>query len=135
MTACACRSSIRAWLPAAAVLLGVACSTMDPAGDLPAVRVNPTAQGAAQLAAAVSQALGGRQVRLADDALTRDSVLLIERQQPRDAAGVPYDSRSTEAPQRFHLVKRGSRCVLVQERTGRRFELTDTTCEVVTRSP
>jgi hypothetical protein len=67
-------------------------------------------------------------VRLADDALTAESTLVIERASHRDARGLPIQGRELGLPERFHLVKSGGACVLVHERTGRRFPLERTEC-------
>ena len=57
---------------------------------------------------------------MSDDALTSDNVLIIERHR--------LEGRERGRPERFLLVKNGSRCVLVHESTGRRFVLGDTRC-------
>jgi len=126
--------------PLAAALLAVAlvasaCASRvtqpDPAADRdrPAVLLSPTPDVRAELAHVVSEALNGAPVRLADDALTTDSHLIITRIERRDAAGHPILGRSTEKPERFDLVERGGRCILIQERTGRRWPLKSATCE------
>ncbi len=91
----------------------------------------PGAQSRAELAAAVSSALGGVPVTLSDDALTRESTLILERARHRDASGVPVQGRETGMPERFRLVKIGAECVLVHERSGQRFILRETTCAPV----
>jgi hypothetical protein len=92
------------------------------------VLTNPTAETRSELNAVVDQALHSAPVRLADDALTRDSVLLIDRIQPRDAAGLPLDGRRLGRPERFLLITPGSDCVLVPERPGRHYALSAATC-------
>ena len=89
---------------------------------------NPTAQSRAELVRVVSRALNGASVTIADDALTGDSTLIVERAARRDAQGLPLDGRETGRPEQFRLVKNGSRCVLVHERTGRRWTLASTSC-------
>jgi hypothetical protein len=116
-----------AGLCAAAVLFATA-------RDRPALVVSASAESRAALLAAVRSALGGAQVTLADDALSRESVLTIERTARRDAAGRRIQGREMGAPERFRLVKSGPACVLIQERTGRRFPLEHTEC-VETRGP
>ena len=88
----------------------------------------PTQESRAELAQAVSDGLNGAPVTLADDALTRDSRLIIERAHPRDASGVPLSGRDRDKPEIFRLVKSGERCVLVHERTGKRTTLASTRC-------
>ena len=115
-------------LSMAGALTLAACVTTSGRRDLPAVLTNPTAQTRADLARAVSGALHGAPITLADDALTRDSTLIIERAQARAPDGVPLSGRETGRPERFRLVKSGSRCVLVHERTGERWTLQAATC-------
>jgi hypothetical protein len=116
---------------AAALLLAPGCRTLAPAPppeDVPAVIVNPTEESRAALREAVSAALGGAQVRLADDALLLDSLLIIERARRRDPSGLPLDSRDPGTAERFRLVKRGGECVLVHVRTGQAYSLAGTEC-------
>ena len=76
----------------------------------------------------VSKMLHRDKVILADDALTMDSVLLIEPARPRDAAGLPLQGREMRPPERFRLVKNDRYCVLIHERTGKRQKLAQTQC-------
>lgn len=101
------------------------------AADAPAVIVRPTAASRADLARAVSLALGGTPVRLADDALTHDSFLIVGHGQPRDARGLPMNGRELGRPQHFRLLRRGSHCTLLHIETGRLRVLRHTTCRVL----
>ena len=117
---------------AAAALLGLAaCATATGRPDLPALLTNPTAESRAELVRAVSGALHGAPITLADDALTRDSTLIVERTRPRTPDGVPLNGREMGRPEHFRLVKNGTRCVLVHERTGKRWTLKAATCSPV----
>jgi hypothetical protein len=109
-----------------AVLLLSACASAQ--AYVPAVIDKPTKESRAELAQAVSSALHGAPVTLADDALTRDSLLIIEKAHPRDANGVPLSGRDLDKPEHFRLVKMGKHCALVHERTGKRTTLASTTC-------
>ena len=123
-------------LAVAGAIFLAACATMSRPRDLPAVLTNPSAETRAALARAVSAALGGAPVTLADDALTRDTTLIIEHARPRTADGVPLSGREKGRPERFQLVTDGSRCVLLHERTCERWTLKPATCvarEVRTR--
>jgi hypothetical protein len=122
------RRPVAVSLSMAGALTLAACVTTSGGRDLPAVLTNPTAQTRADLARAVSGALHGAPVTLADDALTRDSALIVERAQARAPDGVPLSGRETGRPEHFLLVKSGSRCVLVHERTGERWTLQAATC-------
>ena len=121
-----------AWL--AVVLLVSGCATreraLDPPteADPPALLVAPSAETRHELAHAVSEALNGASVHVADDALTTESHLIITRAERRDAAGRLLLGRSTETPERFDLVKHGDACILVQERTARRWPLKSARC-------
>lgn len=101
------------------------------AADAPAVIVRPTAASRADLARAVSRALGGTPVRLADDALTHDSSLIVGHAQPRDARGLPMNGRELGRPQHFRLLRRGSHCTLLHLETGRSRVLRHTVCRVL----
>jgi hypothetical protein len=121
----------RAMRHAIAVLgaLASAAGSVLAAHECPAVLANPSARSRAELEQLVSAALNGAPVRLADDSLTRDSALIIERVQPRDAAGRPLDGRTLERPEHFRLVTHGSDCVLIHERTGKRQILRSAKCQ------
>lgn len=94
----------------------------------PARIVNPTPQSRAALAQAVRDALDGVPVMLADDALTRESTLVLERAAHRDPEGHRAQGRELGRPERFTLFKTERDCVLVHERTGRRMALVATEC-------
>jgi len=96
--------------------------------DVPAVIDKPSTESRVELAQAVSSALNGAPVTLADDALTRSGLLIIEKAHPRDATGAPLSGRDFDKPEKFRLVKSGKRCALVHEGTGKRTMLASTTC-------
>ena len=104
------------------------CASCFAQPEVPALIDKPTGESRAELAQAVSSALRGAPVRLADDALTRSSLLIVEKAHPRDASGVPLSGRDLDRPENFRLVKTGKRCALVHERTGKRTLLASTTC-------
>jgi hypothetical protein len=111
------------------VLATGACAMSTEAIDSPAKIVAPTAQSRAELRQVVMTALDGMPVTLADDALTRESTLSIERQPARDSSGQRIDARETNRPELFRLVRRGTECVLIHERTQSRTTLKATRCE------
>ena len=96
--------------------------------DVPAVLTSPTAQSRAELVRVVSAAMNGAPVTLADDALTADGTLIVERAQHQDAKDMNLGGLETGRPEHFRLVKSGSRCVLVHQETGRRSTLESATC-------
>jgi hypothetical protein len=112
----------------AAISTALLMATPAQGAEVPALRVNPTVESLTALVQAVRSALDGASVTLADDALTRESTLLIERVVRRDADGRRIQGRELGMPERFRLVKSGASCVLVHERTGRRFALEHTEC-------
>jgi hypothetical protein len=114
---------------ATVLVLTCACETLSAREPPAALLTNPTAQSLAELHRVVSGALNGAPVRLANDALTRDSVVIVGRIQPRDAAGLPLNGRELGKPEHFRLVKHGSHCILIHERTGKRWILGSATCE------
>ena len=114
-------------LTMAGALFLAACATSK-RPDVAAVLMNPTAASRAELGRIVSGALHGAPITLADDALTRDTTMIIERAEPRTPDGVPWSGRERGRPEHFRLVKNGSRCVLVHERTGERWTLKAATC-------
>jgi hypothetical protein len=112
-----------------AVLPAAACAT--PAEDLgvPAVIVRATPQGRAELQSAVEHALGMQPILLANDALTHESVLRIERVVRRDAEGRPLNGREVkERPQEFRLYTMNGRCILVHAESGTRQTLHAVSC-------
>jgi hypothetical protein len=120
-------AAIRAcWLAAAVV--PAACGTLLAQEQQPAVIAAPTAQSRAELVRVVSAAFNGQPVTLADDALTRESVLTIERRTPPGEQGRAATGRTLEAPQRLNLVLRGTRCFLVRPADGREWELNEARC-------
>jgi hypothetical protein len=105
-----------------------ACAAASGTSERPALLVAPDAQVRAELSQAVASAFDGAPVALADDALTKDSALVIDRTPARDASGKLLSGRDLGKPEHFHLVAIGTRCLLVHDRSGRRFELTTATC-------
>jgi hypothetical protein len=113
----------------ALVLATSACATSTQATDVPAKVVAPTTESRTELRQAVMKALDGMPVTLADDALTRESTLSIERQRALSSSGQRIDAREETRPELFRLVKNGSDCVLIHERTQSRTTFKVTRCE------
>ncbi len=97
-----------------------ACKTEAVRTDVPAYLVDPTPVSRAELRQAVSNSLGGRAVTIADDALTKGSMLIIE---PKHLTG-----RDLGRPDHFRLVRSDSRCVLVHQESEVRYTLSETNC-------
>jgi len=111
----------------ATVSLVLACGTLRGQSPVPALLVSPSPNTRAELGRIVSEALHSP-VRLADDALVHDSVLIVDRTIPRDAAGIPIDGRVLGKPEHFRLVMHGPSCVVIHERTGKSWTLASATC-------
>ena len=120
-------SLFRGGLLAIAVLAPMACGTLA-AQERPAVIASPSAASRAELASVVSAAMNGQPVTLADDALTRDSMLALERRTPPGPQGRATTGRTLEAPAQLRLVLRGTQCVLVRVADGREWRLDETRC-------
>jgi len=120
-------SALRGSLLAAATVLAVACSTLA-AQERPAIIATPTEQSRAELERIVSTALNGQAITLAADALTRDSVLAIERRTPPGPQGRAATGRTLEAPVQFKLVLRAERCMLVRVADGNEWQLNEARC-------
>jgi len=110
-------------------VIGVSACTIDAEqSDIPALIVSPTAESRAELLRVVSGAVGDVDVTLAGNALTTDSMLIIERKPHRDLQHGRIMGRDPGRPEHFRLVKHGDRCTLVQESTGERWPLVQTSC-------
>jgi hypothetical protein len=110
------------------MLIASACTSSPAPNDQPALIVQPDVDSRAELLSTVRTALNNAPLTLADDALTRDSVLMIERQTRLDPYGLPANGRELGLPERFVLVTDGKRCVLTQARTQQQWLLTHTHC-------
>ena len=121
-------TAARLALLAAAAMAPLACGTPPARADVPAIIAEPSAESRAELLRVVAEAVNGAPVTLADDALTRESTLIVERREPRDAQGRPLSGRLLDMPLRFHLVLRDGKCVLIRESDAQSWPLGDTRC-------
>ena len=111
-----------------AVLTSAACAQKTMHSELPALIVAPDTASRSELNQAVSSALGGVDITLADDALTKDSTLLIERRRPRGLFKPDVAGLDQEKPDVFQLLLSASKCVLVHQADGKRQVLQNTRC-------
>jgi len=111
-----------------AALLFAGCAQRMAPPEVSAVLTNPTGPCRAELLRAVTEAMNGASVTIADDALTAESTLIIEPAARRDAKDMNLGGRETRPPHHFRLVKSGTQCVLVHVETGRRWTLASATC-------
>lgn len=107
-----------------------ACQSPIEASDLPAVLEKSSASSHAELVQAVSDALHGSDVILADDVLTKSSSLTIERKERRDLQGRRGTGRMTDPPDHFELVINATDCVLIHLRDKSRTVLKKATCKI-----
>jgi len=107
-----------------------ACQTMDQGDEAPARIDAPDSASRAALRAAVTSALQ-REVLLADDALTGDDTLTVERRAPATPEGRLATGRNMDEPVQFHLVIADGKCVLIDTRNGHRYTLADTRCSAL----
>lgn len=105
-----------------------ACNTLSAANDVAAVISQPSDESRAELARVVSSALNGIRITLAEDALTRGSLLILERNPHRDLQGRRISGRNPGRPEQFRLVINGSDCILVHQSSGFRWHLKETKC-------
>ncbi len=122
----------RKWTLLALMLAALpVCPAWSQVAGAPAVITHPTAASRADLERAVSQALGGAPVRLASDALTRSTRLIVGRAQARGIGGLPLNGRELARPQHFRLLRRGSQCALLHVESGQARLLAHSTCRVL----
>ena len=121
---------MRAVIPAC--LISAACQSVgsdDPA-DVSALVAESTPASTTEIRDVVEKALPGRRILLANDALTKSSLLVIERRHHEHLEGTPSAGVADEAPHRFRLVLDGEKCELVHLNTGKRHALNRTRCRV-----
>lgn len=110
-----------------AVLTLTACQTMSADQDQPARINEATDASRTALQEAVNTALHSS-VMLADDALTKSSVLIVELNPPAKIQNPNPQGRDMSRPIQFRLVLNQSACILIDQRDGSRYVLNDTTC-------
>ena len=124
---CGCALVLVRALAAVGFLLTLSTCAMSSAATTRAVIASPNAASRATLQQTVS-ALLSRPVLLADDALTHESTLIVERTVARDPTGNRIDAAERAGPETFRLVKRGDDCLLVHERTQKTAALAGVKC-------
>jgi hypothetical protein len=116
-------------VPICAVLWVTACTSAPAPTRRPALIINASAESRAELLNVVRAALHNAPLLLADDALTKDSVLLIERQSRLDPHGLSANGREVTLPEHFLLSTDGRHCVLTRERTQQHWVLVHAHCK------
>ena len=95
----------------------------------PAAILDSTPAAHADIRQAVAAALG-RDVLVADDALTESNLLTIDRRVTKTIEGRIGSGRILDPPETFQLVLEGDHCVLVHDRTGKAYPLENARCRV-----
>lgn len=119
-----------ALLLTAALCATAACRHVPASASEPALLVEPTPAVRAQLREALTEALGAAPAAVADDALTRSSVLVVDRAAQREGARRPLTGRTvdTATVHRFVLVVEDGGCVLTRPADGWRAPLGTAAC-------
>ena len=139
---------------ALATVTAAACQGIgsdDATDDVPALLIDPTAATTTELRGVIETVLPGRRILLADDALTKSSLLIVDRRRHQRLEG-PLAGVADETPHRFQLIVRDSKpasansdgqtrapatataCELVHLNTGKRLPLPQTRCRAEPRT-
>lgn len=108
--------------------LMVACAGSSGERERPARLLPPSDAARAELRAVVAAAIGQADVRLAEDALQQDGVLLLERKPRSDPMGHRVPGRDLGAPSRFQLFIADDRCLLRHAESDRSWPLEQARC-------
>ncbi len=111
---------------AAPWLVGLFATT---SAGAPAAIMDSTPAGLADIRQAVATALG-KDVLIADDALTKSSFLTIDRHVTKTMEGRIGSGRILDPPETFQLVLESDQCVLVHDRSGKAYPLENARCRV-----
>ena len=117
--------TIKVAAPCLLALVAGACQVFGE--DVPARLSGDVASGQLALQETINAAMGS-DVLLADSALTTSHRLLIENRPPRTIDRPDPTGRTMEKPVVFELVKRGSRCILINTRSKERHVLDGISC-------
>lgn len=114
---------------ASLALLLAGCVQSTPEAEAPARLLDPDAAVHAELRSVVAAAIGQAEVALADDALTVDGLLTLERTPRQDPLGHRMPGRDFGEPERFQLLRAAGQCILLHVRSERRWVLEQARCE------
>jgi hypothetical protein len=110
------------------LLTTVSCRSATNPGERSAIIRSPTPEAHTEIRRAISEALGGVDVRLPEDVFTRSSLLIVERAPHRAPGGERIQGRELGQPDHFRLVIADGDCVLLHVQSGLRQRLTDSLC-------
>lgn len=94
----------------------------------PALLTELNPQVRAELESVISGALGDKPVALGDEVLTRQSLLIIERQPTNKLQQPRVPGRDLQLPERFQLMTDGEQCWLLQLSSGAIWPLPSVSC-------
>ena len=111
------------------VALGLfGCKTLDEHNAHPAKVINFNADAKAEIAGLINNIMPGANVKLADDILSKDYRLFIQRAS-MTVDGNPVDGRITEMPRKFELFESNGGCFLVDSKTNKSYLLKKVDCQ------
>lgn len=116
-------------MPAVSLLVICTCTVVEKKYEVSAVIINPDTASRAELFEVVSTALHDAKIILADNALTENNTLVIDRKLFRNLSNSPVMGRELGHPILFQLFKNGNQCVLVQKETNNSWILKHTKCK------
>ena len=105
-----------------------ACQGLNRDPGVPAVIVESDDASRAALGKTLSDVFAGQEIPLADDALTRSSILTLQHNPGNQPQSQAATGRVVSAPIQFQLVKTGDGCFLVDLRDEKRYLLENTSC-------
>ena len=112
----------------ATLILLAGCQGLTANTDLPALIVQPDEASRAALKNTLSELFGGKEILIADDALTNSSMLSLEVNLRQQADSQPALGRVVTKPFGFQLFKSKKGCFLMDLRDGGHYLLVDTNC-------
>ncbi|MCW8195161.1 hypothetical protein F6455_10220 [Proteobacteria bacterium 005FR1] len=119
---------IRTALPLLLLAAMTGCKNGTLQHEAPARLAEQSDAARAELEQIIAKAAGAYTVTLAEHPFADSSVLLVERRPQRDPQGHRLPGRDLGNPERFQLLVSGEDCILLQESTGKRWELREANC-------
>lgn len=116
-------------------MLLAACAGAQQESTTPAVLTATSPEVRVELAEAIAEMLGGNPVPIADDALTQSPVLVLDRAPRAGPDGLLANGREMGRPDFLRLLRVGARCVLADDRSGRRRVLQRAQCRPQLEEP
>jgi hypothetical protein len=105
------------------------CLTTQPIHPVAALLEQPSTQSRLVLENAIGKLLNSHPIKLADNAFTLKSVVIIEPNQPQDSQGNLLDGRDTRQAETFSLLIADEECYLKHEQSGQIKQLSNIHCK------